>query len=228
MACTCAPALLQLRKEINAKWPDRDKASDGCCGDDAHAARKSDHNPDADGYAHALDIDENLTDNVGSLAFLVPVLLADSRTKYVIYEGEIHYPPATTKPYTGVNAHKQHLHLSIKGTATFETRPWLAVEKPDPAPIEEDDMPGPAIVRDSKGRRILFDRGPDLSLWWQVDGKPWGPTSLTNPLGSAPSVELTANGVVEIAAYGTDGKTSFVCTWNGAVFSPWVPTGPKG
>lgn len=139
MACLCAPALRRLQSEITDKWPKRDKASDGCCGDAAHAARKSDHNP-VDGYAHAVDIDENLSPDIDSLMFLIPTLLADSRTKYVIYEGRIYYPPSTVKTYTGVNAHKQHLHVSIKTTATFETRSWLGdVEKPEPP--QEDDMP---------------------------------------------------------------------------------------
>lgn len=144
--CRCAPALIALRSEINKKWPARDKASDGCCGDAAHAARKSDHNPDASGYAHALDIDEDIVQGGGRPLWdtLRPILLRDSRTKYVIYEGRIMYPDGTNKPYTGVNAHDHHLHLSIKSTATHDTRPWLAypTPRPAPAPTEEvDNMP---------------------------------------------------------------------------------------
>ena len=89
MACQCAPALVQLRNEINFLWPQRDKASDGCCGDSAHAARKSDHNP-TNGYAHALDIDEDLSPNV-DLAWLWNTWVKDPdpRIKYLIYEGTI-------------------------------------------------------------------------------------------------------------------------------------------
>lgn len=135
MSCRCAPALIQLRREVDDRWPRRDKASDGCCGDTAHRARKSDHNPDARGYAHALDIDEDLSPGA-DLMWLIPVLMADPRTKYVIYEGLIHYPGSRPRKYTGINAHRQHLHVSIKSTATHVTARWL----PAGAPIEEDDM----------------------------------------------------------------------------------------
>lgn len=137
MACRCAPALVVLRNEINSRWPNRDKASDGCCGDAAHAARKSDHNANASGYAHAHDFDEDLFSDAGDRPLwdtLRPILLADSRTKYVIYEARIMYPDGTNKPYTGINAHTHHLHLSIKTTATHDTRRWL------PLALPEDDL----------------------------------------------------------------------------------------
>jgi len=51
-----APSLKQLRTEVDVAWPMRSKRSDGWIGDAAHLARTSDHNPDADGIVHALDI----------------------------------------------------------------------------------------------------------------------------------------------------------------------------
>ena len=54
-----APSLVQLRNEINRRWPNRDKTSDGWIGDPAHQATKSDHNPDSKGCVHALDIDKD-------------------------------------------------------------------------------------------------------------------------------------------------------------------------
>ena len=48
-----------LQAQVNKRWPNRDKASDGVKGDAAHAARTSDHNPDSRGYVHAMDIDED-------------------------------------------------------------------------------------------------------------------------------------------------------------------------
>lgn len=135
MACRCAPALLTLKAQIDKAYPNRDRASDGCCGDPAHAARKSDHNP-TNGYAHALDIDEDIGPSLGPqpLILMVPLLLDDPRTKYVIYEARIYFPDGTSRAYTGVNAHAHHLHLSIKTTATHDTTAWQI------GAAEEDDM----------------------------------------------------------------------------------------
>lgn len=141
--CRCAPSLLMLRAQVDASWPGRDKSSDGCCGDAAHSNRKSDHNP-TNGFAHALDIDEDVVVGMGDkpLWEFGIGLLTDSRTKYLIYEARILYPDGTDRPYSGPNAHKHHLHISIKSTATHDTRPW-----PVPVPDEEDEeMPLAAFV----------------------------------------------------------------------------------
>ena len=66
MARLCA-AGVTLRNQINFRFPKRDKASDGCIGDSAHAKRRgwglngkgSYHNPAPNGYVHAIDIDED-------------------------------------------------------------------------------------------------------------------------------------------------------------------------
>lgn len=145
MSCRCAPALDALKAEVDRRWPGRDKLSDGCCGDADHAARKSDHNPDASGYAHARDIDEDLVKGMGdSQLWAVGIhLLDDPRTKYLIYEARILYPDGTDRPYHGINAHRHHLHISIKANATHDTRPWLANL------TEEDDMPTIAEIVDA-------------------------------------------------------------------------------
>lgn len=149
MACRCAPALDVARRELDALFPGRDKGSDGCCGDTAHAARKSDHNPNSDGYARARDYDEDIVDGIGDreLEGVGLVLLGDSRTKYLIYEGRLLYPDGTVKKYTGPNAHLHHLHHSIHDWAVRDTSPWgIARAFKRPAPTEEnDDMPAPII-----------------------------------------------------------------------------------
>ena len=51
-----------LRDQVNKRFPKRKKDSDGWIGDAQHAARgdQSDHNPDANGWVHAIDIDKDL------------------------------------------------------------------------------------------------------------------------------------------------------------------------
>lgn len=213
MACRCAPALTIYRDEINALFPDRDKASDGCCGDAAHAARRSDHNPATTGagvgYAHAFDLDEDLVAGWGDrqLWHMGILLLSDPRTKYVIYEARILYPDGTDNPYSGINAHRSHLHLSIKPTATFNTAPWfLARAFETPEPPEEAMPPAPAIV-DVDGLRFVFVRGTDGHLW-MLDPN-GGQHDYGGVLTSGPSavVHATDPETIEVATRGQDGAT---------------------
>jgi len=135
-----APSLVALRNEINARYPNRDKSSDGWIGDAAHASRQSDHNPDARGIVHALDIDEDLDGNPADagaeLQWLVDHLVAkrDRRVSYIIYEGRMWrsyakpgIPAWTPAKYTGANPHTKHVHISILSTpeAEQDTSPWL-------------------------------------------------------------------------------------------------------
>ena len=45
MAWTLAPALKQLMAEVNARWPNRDRTTDGTIGDYKHSLTTSEHNP---------------------------------------------------------------------------------------------------------------------------------------------------------------------------------------
>ena len=119
-----APSLNVLRDEIDDAYPHRQKKLDGTIGDAAHAARDSDHNPNSRGSVNARDVDE-----IGIDAWaLVACAILDDRTNYVIYEGRIWQRKHGFKPrpYTGPNAHKQHVHISILQTrqAEQDVRPW--------------------------------------------------------------------------------------------------------
>lgn len=106
-----AGSLSRLRAEVDALWPDRSRTSDGWIGDAAHAARESDHNPDARGIVHALDI---TAAGVHSTALLV-ALTHHPATHYVIYRSVIYSRRNRFLgvPYTGADAHVKHLHVSI-------------------------------------------------------------------------------------------------------------------
>lgn len=117
MAYFLAPSLVQLRNEINAANPGRDKSSDGWIGDASHAARKSDHNPDysAGGIVRAIDVDVDGCDPDK----LIAVAIADPRTEYVISRGFIYerLNGFRKRKYTGSNDHSKHTHISIRTTA---------------------------------------------------------------------------------------------------------------
>ena len=89
-----APSLVALRKEVDARWPGRSRASDGVIGDPLHAARTNSHNPvgagngprvGTRGAVHAMDI---TSAGIDARAFLSAVI-GDPRVWYVIYDGQI-------------------------------------------------------------------------------------------------------------------------------------------
>jgi hypothetical protein len=133
MATLCA-SLTQLGAEVDAAYPDRDKASDGWIADANHPST-SDHQPDADGVVHAIDIDENLSPELGSLALLGEHLRStrDPRMLYAIYEGRIlrSYPKPELNllawewgAYTGTDPHSGHMHISANRDLAEDGSTW--------------------------------------------------------------------------------------------------------
>jgi peptidoglycan hydrolase-like protein with peptidoglycan-binding domain len=157
MAWRIAKSLETLRAQINAHYPKRSKVSDGTIGDAAHSSRTSDHNPDSKGRVCAFDITEDFK-NGPDLPKLLPLLLRDSRTKYIIYEGKIYNPTiqnGAARPYTGVNAHKQHLHLSVTQAGADDVREWAlpgaAVSSAPPNPAPEPTKPRQTLKKGMTG-----------------------------------------------------------------------------
>ena len=111
----------QLRSEINAKYPKRDKRSDGWIGDTAHNARKSDHNPDKNGWVRAIDIDSDLVKGFNKESWLLAeqiktiALKGDKRISYVIHQHRIASPLKNWawRVYKGSNPHVSHIHISF-------------------------------------------------------------------------------------------------------------------
>lgn len=124
-----APSLVQLRNENNAKWPNRDKTSDGWIGDERHRRTRSEHNPDARGCVHAIDVDRDGIDPM----LLVTTAINDPRTWYVIWNRRIYSRSSGFKPrhYTGRNPHTAHIHISILLTRAAETdvTPWFRSQR---------------------------------------------------------------------------------------------------
>jgi hypothetical protein len=111
----------QLRSEINAKYPKRDKRSDGWIGDTAHNARKSDHNPDKNGWVRAIDIDSDLVKSSSKESWLLAeqiktiALKGDKRISYVIHQHRIASSRQNWawRVYKGANPHVSHIHISF-------------------------------------------------------------------------------------------------------------------
>jgi hypothetical protein len=111
----------QLRSEINTKYPNRDKRSDGWIGDTAHNARKSDHNPDKQGWVRAIDIDSDLVKGSSKESWLLAeqiktiALKGDKRISYVIHQHRIASPRQNWawRVYKGANPHVSHIHISF-------------------------------------------------------------------------------------------------------------------
>lgn len=121
-----APSLVALRNEINARWPKRDKRSDGWIGDPSHAARVSSHNPlwsapgKWSGVVRAIDVDIDDNDTKSNLREeVIKAAKKDPRVWYIISNGIIYsrtYGFAARK-YTGSNGHYGHVHISLRETA---------------------------------------------------------------------------------------------------------------
>ena len=117
-----APALQRLLDQLDFAYPKRSTKHDGDIGDAAHAARKSDHNPNKHGFVNAIDIthDPKSGPDCDQLAMLLQ-RSRDPRISYVIWKRRImrSYPKLDAPmswewyPYNGENPHDKHLHVSV-------------------------------------------------------------------------------------------------------------------
>jgi hypothetical protein len=120
-------AAIQLREQFDDSYAGRDRSSDGWIGDTRHAARPSDHNPDAEGWVRAIDIDRDLSgkakpDLMPDLIDQVRLLCKsgiEKRISYIIFDGFIYSAKFRfiKRKYTGANKHTKHAHFSFKKTA---------------------------------------------------------------------------------------------------------------
>lgn len=126
MKARLSKSAIQLREQIDDSFPDRDRTSDGWIGDARHSARRSDHNPDEQGWVRAIDIDRDLSgkpkpDIMPDLAEQIRVYGKQhpKRISYIIFNGKI----ASSKrgwawrTYDGINKHNHHCHVSFTKAA---------------------------------------------------------------------------------------------------------------
>lgn len=111
----------QLREQIDDAFPDRSRtAPEGWLGDQRHAARVSDHNPQVDtGIVRAYDFNADLGSSKHEIYDLVDQLRllarSDKRISYLIFDGKIASWKRNYKwrKYTGSNPHRGHFHISF-------------------------------------------------------------------------------------------------------------------
>ncbi len=112
---------VQLREQFDDCYSDRTRSSDGWLGDSRHAARKSDHNPDGEGWVRAIDISRNLSgksepDLMPDVADQLRILAkTDRRISYIIFDGKIASSKSLWRfrKYKGINQHRTHIHISF-------------------------------------------------------------------------------------------------------------------
>lgn len=202
MSWRVAFSLDELLGHLDARFPTRDRASDGGIGDARHATQTSDHNPwfgpAADGkmlvtardYTHdpAAGLDMHvLTDQLQASR--------DPRLKYVIFDRWLmdtrpNFNPWRWVRYLGANPHTTHMHVSVMPNLALadDRRPWtlpLFGDLPLPAPAPEPPPGGP-LPAVAVGTRALtlttpFTRGTDVLALQRV---------LTRWYPSLPPLEL--------------------------------------
>ena len=117
-----------LREQIDDAFIDRDRNSDGWIGDARHQLRVSDHCPDENGWVRAIDIDKDLRSHKSAAFDLADQLRicgkTDKRIKYVIFNHKIASQKSKFewKPYTGINPHEHHIHISFTQLADHSNK----------------------------------------------------------------------------------------------------------
>lgn len=137
MTCRAAPACRAVLDQADALWPHRKRASDGICASAAHHQQNptSDHEPDAHGIAHAVDLTHDPAHGCDVDGFFADLIARrEPRVKYLIrnrqitrsYKTNASQPePWTPQAYTGPNPHEKHGHISVWTEHENDTSPWF-------------------------------------------------------------------------------------------------------
>jgi hypothetical protein len=132
MEWTLTKGLQNLINQVNARWPDRDKSTDGTVGDANHASGTSGHNPDDSPYdnaewdgdadnrseVRAWDMDADLREPGTTTQQLVDHIRhlpnVGSVLRYIIFDRKIYHSSVGFAPeaYTGPSPHTGHVHFS--------------------------------------------------------------------------------------------------------------------
>lgn len=174
MTCHAPPFASAVLAEATRISPRRRTSSDGVCGDAAHQARVSDHNPSGPHkYAHAVDISQSTPGSpywdpkysvFDAHAYGLQLAAAfvqgrgDGRIKYLVSnygKGDVIFDPSVSlswRPNATGNEHSNHLHVSFTVAAEQSTAPFFHAAPPPPPPVPSK----PPVQEPS------IDRGDDV------------------------------------------------------------------
>jgi len=196
-----APCLKVFNDELEAIAPNRDHASDGTIGDEAHQGTDSDHNPDDNGIVCATDRDKDLRASF-TMEDVVQYLLAEcrkpndvgkdrGRLNYLIYNKRIWRADTGWKqePYTGSSPHTEHLHGSCEHDLNYvnDTRTWGLIER----------FGGETV--DSAQEDRIAKKAAD-QVWSRMFTRPDGPDAAGNTQTSAAGYQMYNDVVTNNAA----------------------------
>jgi hypothetical protein len=128
MKIRLSKSAIQLREQIDDSFPDRSRNSDGWLGDSKHSKIKSDHNPDAQGWVRAIDIDADLNKSKSTGVYLADQIRAygksNGRVSYVIHMGKIASAKSLWRwvKFRGINPHNHHIHISFKKSCDEDSK----------------------------------------------------------------------------------------------------------
>lgn len=167
-----APSLVTLRKEVDARWPGRSRASDGVIGDARHAASTNSHNPVGSGggprvgtrgAVHAIDITSSGID----VPAVLSVVVGDPRVWYVIHDGRIWSRSTGWVPraHSG-DPHTTHIHVNLREdsqaaavAAENDSRSWFARGSTSPAFLSGPSVIPLTTAQTRRLQRALISKG---------------------------------------------------------------------
>lgn len=214
MSWRVARSLDKLLAQLNAAYPNRNKASDGSIGDASHQTRDSDHNPwYGPGIVTARDFTHDPAHgaDMGRLSDEL-VATRDPRIKYVIFNRLILDSRPGNNPwhwvrYNGQNPHTKHMHVSVMAnsscdsTADWHLHSFGGGGSPTPPPTPQPTPSGrPTIKRGDKGAAVTQLQNT-LNRWYPslpklvADGD-FGPATEARVKYFQSRAGLTVDGVV--------------------------------